>query len=74
MINTLIIFLTQHFQGKKSDLLVKISPFNQRVKMVHIFLKLFCPSMNEMDEKKTSRQLLQARCRVDVLGRKGFFD
>jgi hypothetical protein len=30
-INILIIFFTQYFQIKISDLMVKISPFNQRV-------------------------------------------
>jgi hypothetical protein len=51
MINILIILLTQYFQGKKTDLLIKISSFNQGVYGLIFFYKI-SPSMNEMDEKK----------------------
>jgi ABC-type phosphate/phosphonate transport system permease subunit len=49
-INILIIFFTQIFQGKISDLLVRISPFNQGYK-VQSFFKFSFSSMDKMNEK-----------------------
>jgi hypothetical protein len=41
MINMLIIFLTQNFQEKKHELVVRISFFNQRVQGLILFSNLF---------------------------------
>ncbi len=62
MINTLIIFLTQYFQPKKNDLLVRISPFNPRVQSSILFFKFF---WSFHYGKKTSTQLIQAKCSGD---------
>ncbi len=46
MINILIIFITQYFQGKKGDLMVRVSSFNQWVQSLILFSKkLFLPWM-----------------------------
>ncbi len=39
MMNILIIFFTQYFQGKISGLVVRILPFNQRVHGLILFSK-----------------------------------
>jgi hypothetical protein len=39
IINILIIFFTQSFQGKINDLMVRISPFNQGYKVQSFFKK-----------------------------------
>ncbi len=49
MINILIIFLTQYFQQTKSDIMVRIFPFNQRYG-VQSFSQMFFSSMDERDE------------------------
>jgi hypothetical protein len=49
MINILIIFLTQYFQQKISDIMVRISPFNQGYG-VQSFSQMFFSSMDERDE------------------------
>ncbi len=62
MINILIIFLTQYF-FYKNDLLIRISPCNQKVQGSIFVSKKNCVFMNEMDEKKTVFQkLFQVRC------------
>ncbi len=50
IIDILIIFFTQYFQ--KNDLLLTISPFNQRVQGSMFFSNFFCSSMNEMNEEE----------------------
>jgi len=53
MINSSIIFLTQYFQGKKSDPMIRISPLQPKGSRLDLFSKnVFL--MNEMDEKKKS--------------------
>jgi hypothetical protein len=49
MIKVVNIFLTQQFQRKKCDLVVRIFPSTQRCK-VQSFSQLFLPT-NKMDEK-----------------------
>jgi len=51
MMNILIIIFTQYFPGKFSDLVVRISPFNQRVPWFDPFFKFSFFSMVEMDER-----------------------
>jgi hypothetical protein len=59
MMNILIIFFTQYFQGKISDLVVRISPFNRRVHGLILFSNfLFFPWWKWM-RKVTFGQLLQ---------------
>jgi hypothetical protein len=49
MINILIIFLTQYFEGK-NDLMIKISPLQTKGLLFNLLI--FFLSMNETNEKK----------------------
>jgi hypothetical protein len=53
MMNILIIFFTQYFPRKINDLVVRISPFNQRVHDLILFSNFLFFSMVEMDEKSS---------------------
>lgn len=72
MMNILIIIFTQYFLGKFSDLVVRISPFNQRVHGSILFSNfLFFPWWKWMKEV-TFGQLLQLFPRAPkCLGKKG---
>jgi hypothetical protein len=70
MINFLNIFLAQYFQGKKCDVLVRIPPFQHASLNFDSFPKFSFFSIDEMDEIKTLRQLLQASCPKDQLSTK----
>jgi hypothetical protein len=53
MINSSIIFLTQYFQGKICDPMIRISPLQPKGSRLDLFSKnIFL--VNEMDEKKRS--------------------
>jgi len=51
MINIIIIFFTQSFQGKINDLMVRISPFNQGYKVQSFFKNKKKSSMDKRNEK-----------------------
>jgi hypothetical protein len=62
-----LLFLHNILKGK-NDILVRISPFNQKVQALIPLFFLNCPSMNKMDEKKTLGNFFK----LNDLMRKGF--